>query len=222
MLISAATDAPRGLSSARLLAKSDINGEEVIRKGHFASMAWPVPNAWSEIPAPRLMAEIPVSVSGSELAPITIAAKENRVWEVEAGGSLTIPLIHTRRSEFSGQNISLKPVGDVFSGIAAFDASLTAETSEVTLDLAKLKTPPGDYHLAFYGSAVAKYQYNLQAVEAAELALMSAKNRVADIQANADESAKETEAAVETADEQASAERLQAVSSRNGGRTGIG
>lgn len=182
ILITAQPDAPRGLTSARLLAKGIVNDQEVTREGRFASMAWPVPNAWSEIPAPRLLADIPVSVGGSELAPVTIAAEKN-TWAVEAGKSVTIPLIHTRRSEFSGQNISLKPFGSTFSAVPAFDASLKSDTSEVTLDLAKLKTPPGDYHLAFYGSAVAKYQYNPGAVQTAELALKTARDRVETLKA---------------------------------------
>ena len=36
------------------------------------------------------------------------------------------------------------------------------------MDLAKLKTAPGEYTLAFYGSAVAKYRYNPDAITAAK------------------------------------------------------
>lgn len=175
MLITADQNAPRGLTSASFFGKATINGQEVTRPCRLASMAWPVPNAWSEIPSPRLLADVPVSVSGSEFAPITIASTEGKVWEVTAGDKLTLPLIHSRRCDFSGANISLKTFGPGFEGVPAFDASLTAETSEVILDLAKLKTPPGDYTIAFYGSAVAKYRYNIEAVAAAEAALKQAK-----------------------------------------------
>ena len=138
-------------------------------------MAWPVPNAWSEIPAPRLQADVPVSVSGSEFAPITITSTKDKVWEVTVGEKLTLPLIHERRGEFSGANISLKTFGDGFEKVPTFDASLTADSSETVLDLAKLKTPPGDYTIAFYGSAVAKYQYNVEAVSKAEAELKKAQ-----------------------------------------------
>ncbi len=121
-------------------------------------MAWPVTNAWSEIPAPRLLADVPVSVGGAEVAPITIAARENKVWEVMAGQTLTIPLLHMRRCEFSGSTIGLKTFGAGFDRAPQFDVPLTADSSEAVLDLAKLKTPPGDYLIAFYGGAVAKYQ----------------------------------------------------------------
>jgi hypothetical protein len=175
MLITADQNAPRGLTSASFTGKTTIEGKEVTRPCRLASMAWPVPNAWSEIPSPRLLADVPVSVSGSEFAPITIASTESKVWDVVAGEKLTLPLIHSRRCDFSGANISLKTFGPGFEGVPAFEASLTAESSEAVLDLAKLKTPPGDYTIAFYGSAVAKYRYNVEAVSAAESALKTAQ-----------------------------------------------
>jgi hypothetical protein len=175
MLITADQNAPRGLTSASFVGRATIDGQDVTRPCRLASMAWPVPNAWSEIPSPRLLADVPVSVSGSEFAPITIASTEGKVWEVVAGEKLTLPLIHLRRCDFSGANISLKTFGPGFEGVPAFDASLTAESSEAVLDLAKLKMPPGDYTIAFYGSAVAKYRYNVEAVSEAESALKAAQ-----------------------------------------------
>ena len=107
MLITADEGAPQGVSNAAFVGRAEINGEIVTRPCRLASMAWPVPDAWSEIPAPRLLADVPVSVSGSELAPITIAAREEKVWEVAVGQRLTVPLIHLRRCEFSGTSIGL-------------------------------------------------------------------------------------------------------------------
>ena len=45
-----------------------------------------------EIPSPRLLIEVPVSVGGVGLAPITIEPAEDKLWEVTAGEKLTIPL----------------------------------------------------------------------------------------------------------------------------------
>lgn len=175
MLLTASENAPRGLTFTRFNGRAVIGGQEVIRPCHMASMAWPVPNAWSEIPAPRLLVNIPVSVGGSEFAALTIAAKEDKVWEVQAGGKLTIPLTHTRRGEFSGPTLGLSTFGVTFARTPKFEVSLNAEQSEVTLNLATLKPAPGDYKIAFYGSAVAKYQYNPTAVLTADLALKKAQ-----------------------------------------------
>ena len=179
VLITADQNAPRGLASAAFVAKAEINGEAATRQVHLASMAWPVPDAWSVIPAPRLLADVPVSVCGSEFAPLTIAAAGEKVWEAKVGEKLTIPLTHTRRMDFSGANITLNTYGPGFEKVPAFDASLTAETSEAVIDLAALKTQPGDYTIAFYGSAVAKYRYNLEAVSAAEAAVKQAQEELA-------------------------------------------
>ncbi|WP_164100778.1 serine protease [Candidatus Laterigemmans baculatus] len=163
MLVTAAEDAPRGVSNATFLGRATINGETVTRPGRIASMQWPVPNAWSEIPNPRLLIDVPVSVSGTELAPITVEPAEDKLWEVAAGEKLAIPLSLTRRSEFSGANINFKTYGAGFEGAPAFDVPLGAEISIVNLDLAALKTPPGEYVIAFYGSAVTKYKQNPEA-----------------------------------------------------------
>lgn len=178
VLITADQNAPRGLSSARIFGRSQVNGEVITRPLHLASMQWPVRDASSEIPSPRLLADIPVSVCGSEFAPITIGPLEEKLYEVTAGQKLTVPLLHTRRSEFSGSTITLKTFGCGFTSNPAFDVSLTAEKSEAVLDLAKLNPKPGDYEIAFYGSAVAKYRYNLEAVSAAEERLKTAKAEV--------------------------------------------
>lgn len=163
MLVTAEQDAPRGLTSASFYGQAKIDGQTVTRPCRLASMEWPVTNAWSEIPSPRLLMDVPVSVCGTELAPITIAAAENKRWEVTAGEKLTLPLAVTRRCDFSGATINLKAYGTGFEKTPAFDVPLTADGSTVTLDLAALKTPPGDYVVAFYGKAVAQYRANPEA-----------------------------------------------------------
>lgn len=185
MLITAEQNAPRGLTSASFVGRATVDGKEVTRPCRMASMQWPVPDASREIPSPRLLADVPVSVCGSEFAPVTIASSESTVWEAIAGEKLTIPLVLTRRCEFSGANISLRTYGSGFEGVPAFDAPLNADTSEAVLDLAKLKPAPGDYVIAFYGSAVAKYRYNLEAVAAAEAALKQAKQEAQTLTAEA-------------------------------------
>ena len=162
MLITADDKAPKSLVNVLFFGRSVIDGVEVKRPVQMAAMAWPIVDSWGEIPSPRLVTGLPISVTGAEFAPISIAAKEKKVWEGIAGQRLTIPLQHTRRSEFSGTVLQLKTSGAGFEQVPRFDVSLASDSSEVTLDLAALKTPPGDYLIAFYGSAVAKYQSGLE------------------------------------------------------------
>ena len=158
MLVTADDQAPKALANVSFYGKSQVNEVEVRRPVQMAAMAWPIVDSWGEIPSPRLVTGLPISVSGAEFAPISIAAKEKKVWEATVGQKLTIPLQHTRRSEFSGSVLQLKTLGAGFEQVPRFDVSIASDSSEVTLDLAALKAPSGDYLIAFYGSAVAKYQ----------------------------------------------------------------
>lgn len=195
MLVTANQNAPRAIGSAHFYGKAQINGANVERPCRLASFSWPIPDSWGEIPNPRLLADVPVSVSGVEFAPITIAPTEAEVREVVAGEKLTIPLTQTRRSEFSGAAMQLKTLGAGFEQTPAFDFQLTADSSQAVFDLAKLKTPPGDYLIAFYGSAVAKYRHQPEAVLVAELAKQKAEQEVAAVGAEAKKLIDEAKAA---------------------------
>ena len=180
MLLTADEGAPRGFSNASFVGRATIDGQLVTRPCRLASMQWPVSDQWSEIPSPRLLADVPVSVCESEFAPITIASALDKVWEVAAGEKLTVPLIHTRRNEFSGPTINLMGWSDGMENLPTMETSLTADTSEAVFDLAQTQKP-GLYTVAFYGSAVTKYRYNPAAVEAAQAAVESAHERAQDL-----------------------------------------
>lgn len=168
LLITANENAPRAIGGAKIFGRAQIDGKTVTRPGRLASMVWPVKDASQEIPVPRLVADVPVSVTRSEGAPVSIAPAEAKVWEVKAGDKLTIPLKVTWRTEFTGASIKLTPMGSDFGSVKAVDIPLKAAGSEVVLDLAALKMPPGEYALVLYGSAVAKYRYDPEAVKLAE------------------------------------------------------
>ena len=221
LIVSAADDAPRTMGAAQIFATAKIGDREVRRPVRLASMKWPVVNARNDIPAPRLFADVPVSVGGAEGSPITIRAKADKVFEAKAGSKLKIPLQLVRRGEFSGANISLKAFGSGFEK-CAFDAPLKSDSHDAELDLAALRVPEGEHTIAFYGRAVAKYKYN----EAALILAEAAKNKAAsDAQkmaakakklgdaakaAPAAEKAKADEAAKAAAAEQKAAEKASA------------
>ena len=160
MLVTADESAPNSFARATFVGRAKIEGAEVVRSCRLATMAWPVPDAWGEIPYPRLLADVPVSVSGLELAPLTITPSKRDVWEAKAGTKLAIPLVQNRRGELSGGSMSVKVFGTGFEQAPAMNIPLTTDTSEVVFDLAALKTPPGDYLIALYGGAVNKYRYS--------------------------------------------------------------
>lgn len=168
MLLSTDQNAPRSATQASFFGRATINEDVVTRPCRLASYSWPIPDSWGEIPYPRLVADMPVSVSGIDFAPITLAPLSRGAIEAKTGDKLIIPLVHTRRSEFSGATLQLKTMGAGFEQTPMFDVDVAADGSQAMLDLAALKTPPGDYLIAFYGSAVAKYRHRIADVAIAD------------------------------------------------------
>lgn len=168
MLITAQADAPRGYANATFVGRSTVAGQAVTRPCRLASVAWPIPDSWGEIPSPRLLADVPVSVSGLEMAPLTITAKAP-VLEAKAGEKLTVPLVHKRTSDFSGDKIHLKAIGAGFERAPGFDLPVKADNSQVVLDLKALNVPPGEYRVSFLGGGVVKYRHQPELVASAEV-----------------------------------------------------
>jgi hypothetical protein len=191
VLLTASESANQSLSQAKLIASATVQDQLVTHPVRIAQMAWPVPDAWSEIPSPRLVIGLPVSVTTSELAPLTIAASEKKVYEVKAGEKLTIPLQMKTRSEFSGSVLQLKTFGPAFESNPVFDVSLTSPTAEGIVNLASIKPAPGDYTIAFYGTAVPKYRYNPLGVGLAENDVRKAE---AEVKRISEELAQQTQA----------------------------
>ncbi|HBJ88040.1 MAG TPA: serine protease [Verrucomicrobiales bacterium] len=207
LILTADEKAPRGFSLAKITGKAVIGGKEVSRPVRVASMEWPVKNAKSEIPAPRLMADVPVSVTDSEQAPLTIELAENKVFEAKAGETLKIPLKLTWRNEFNGTSIKVKAYGEGFSAIKEFDIPLKAATHELVLNLAELKIAPGDYTFALQSLGICKYRYNPAAVPLAEAEQKKAEQLLAAAAAEAKKlAATDAEAAKKAAEKQKQAE----------------
>jgi hypothetical protein len=207
LILTASSDAKRGFSLAKIIGKATINGAVVARPVRVASMEWPVKDAKGEIPAPRLMADVPVSVTDSEQAPLTIALAENKVFEAKVGETLKIPLKLTWRNEFNGTSIKVKAYGEGFSAIKEFDIPLKAATHELVLDLAAMKIAPGEYTFALQSLGICKYSYNPAAVPLAEAEQKKAEQLLAAAAAEAKKiAATDAEAAKKAAEKQKQAE----------------
>lgn len=169
MLITARPDAPRGYANATFVGRSTIAGQAVTRPCRLASVSWPIPDSWGEIPSPRLLADVPVSVSGIDLAPLTITAK-TPVVEAKVGEKVTIPLVHKRTSDFSGDKIHMKLIGAGFERVPGFDLPTKADQSQMVVDLKPLNLSPGDYRVSILGGGVVKYRHQPEVVASVEAA----------------------------------------------------
>ncbi len=199
IVVTAASDAKPGFSLAKITGRSTIDGKTAVRDCRVASTEWPVKDAHGEIPAPRLMADVPVSVTDSEQAPLTIALAEDKVIEAKAGETVKVPLKLTWRNEFTGASVKLRAYGEGFTALKELDIPLKATSAELVLNFADLKTPPGDYTFALYGSAVSKYRYNPGALPLAEAALKKAEQELAEAKKLDAEKQKQAEAAMANA-----------------------
>lgn len=168
LLVTATADAPRGWSFANFTAKATILGQEVVRRGHLATVAFPIPDSWGEIPSPRLSTVFPISTGGIDSAPLTIASEKGRVIEAKVGEKVTLGFTQTRRSEFSGATVALRAQGVGFEASPALEVPLAGDRSQVVIDLAALKLPPGDHSIAFVGFAVAKFKNPLEPADTAQ------------------------------------------------------
>ncbi len=198
MLVTANQDAQASFAHATFEGTAKIGepAEPTKRSVRMAEMAWPVPDSWGEIPVPRLVTDVPVSIVAAEAAPLSIRPRTGETLQVTAGQKLTVPLSIVRRCEFSGASMQLKTFGDGFERAPAQSIKITEDQAEVTLDTAALKTPPGDYVIAFYGGAVAKYQDNPGAVAIATALQQKADEAVKNAQMEVDR----VNAAISTAD----------------------
>ncbi len=168
LFVTAEETAVPAMSIAKIFGRARIGDAEVTRPCRLASVVWSIEYAPNDFPRSRLTADVPVSVTDFEKATASIAAAEQKVWEARVGETLTIPLKITWREEFNGASIKLKPYGTVFAGAKPIDLPMKATTAEVVVDLAALKTPPGEYVLAFNGISVAKHRSNPDVVKVAE------------------------------------------------------
>lgn len=182
MLITAQADAPRGYANATFVGRGTIAGKVVTRPCRLASMAWPIPDSWGEIPSPRLLADVPVSVSGIDRAPLAIAAK-TPILQAKVGDKLTIPLVHRRTSDFSGDKIHMKAIGAGFERAPGFDLPVNADGSQAVLDLKALNVPPGEYHVSFLGGGVVKYRHQPELVASTEAASRKLLDEVKSLEA---------------------------------------
>lgn len=80
--------------------------------------------------------------------------------------------------------MQMRAIGAGFERVPAFDLSLTADATQAVVDLAALKTPPGEYLIAFHGGAVAKHRHHPEAVAPAEAAKQKAMQEVAALEAD--------------------------------------
>ncbi len=168
-----------GATSAKLLGRAWLNGENVTRAAPLVFLQWPVPDYNNESAFSRVAMESLVSVCAAEQAPITLAPAEAKAFEAPVGGKLSLPLSLIRRGDFQAA-FSVKPAGHPELDKAK-ETSLPEKSTNATveLNLAELKLPEGTHSLWFQGAVAGKYRNQPEALATAETALKEAEQALA-------------------------------------------
>jgi len=164
LVLTAADNTPPFTGSFRMLGRGRVGERDLDATARVATLVWNV----DDVNAPLVMREstgIPLAVT-VDAAPITVAAKEQKPWETQAGGKLEVPVDVVRRPGAKG------PVAFTAAGLPAelkvaelkIDEKAADGKVEITTDA---KLPPGTYTVVLRGVAKLAYARNPQAAERA-------------------------------------------------------
>jgi hypothetical protein len=198
ILVTAAEEAPAFAGPIKLIGKAKVGEQEVVREARSGTMVFSVGNTDSERPDARLARDLTLAISDKERAPISIAAVENKNWEVPANAKLQIPLKITRRGDFNA-TLKLKPLGPgTPEALKEFDADSKATNVTLTLDFASLKLAPGLHAFALQTQTTGKYRNNPEAADFAEARAREASKTADELAAAATKAAEESELSTKT------------------------
>jgi hypothetical protein len=164
LVLTAAEGTPPFTGSFRVLGRGRVGERDLDAAARVATLVWNVDDA----NAPFVMREstdIPLAVTG-DAAPITVAAKEQKLWETQPGEKLEVPVVVVRRPGTKGA------VAFTAAGLPAelkvaelkIDEKAADGKVEITTDA---KLPPGTYTVVLRGVAKLAYARNPQAAERA-------------------------------------------------------
>jgi hypothetical protein len=158
VLLTSTEKPDRWAGSIRVIGKAKLGDKELVREARGGAVCWTVADANVDAVRPRLARDIPLAVSAAEPAPVSVAATEDKRWEIPSGGKVEIPLKVTRRGEFK-EALKLKPTGAPGLDTAKeIDVAAGASTTMATIDLATLKIPSGEYTVYFQAQTKGKFR----------------------------------------------------------------
>jgi hypothetical protein len=157
LLISAAEKPEAWAGGIRVIGKAKLGDAEVTREARGGAVRWTVIDANTDSIRPRLTRDIGLGIS-PEPAPVSIAAAEEKCWDVAAGGKVAIPLKVTRRGEFK-EALKLKAAGaPALDAMKEIDVPANATTATATFDLSTAKLPPGEHTIHFSAQTKGKFR----------------------------------------------------------------
>ena len=188
LVVTAEDDAASWSGEFQIEGNAETNGKSVRRQARFASLVWGHIFADSIRVRSRLTERIPLSVNGSEIAPVRISPAEDREWTVEMGQQLDLPIKITNTGSRSG-TLTIEPHG--LFGMVRSPPTVNVGENEtdatLTINFApngNFEVQPGRYQFCLLGTGVAKYRHNYAASVRAEADRLRIEKLAADIAAS--------------------------------------
>ena len=158
LLLTSSEKPERWIGAIRIIGQAKIGDAEVSRSARGGAVRWPFTDPNTDFVRSRLTRDIALGVSPAESAPVTVAAAEEKRWEIPAGGKIDIPLKITRRGEFK-EAIKLKALGAPGLDTAKeIEVAANATTASATIDPAALKIPASEYTIHFEAQTKGKFR----------------------------------------------------------------
>lgn len=168
LILSAEENAAAFSGPIRVIAKAQVNGQEVVRVARTGTVSWGSANRQQATPTFRTTRDLVLAVTDKETAPAFVKAGDDKVWETSLGGKLEVPLNLTRRGDYK-EAVKLTAVG-LPAEIKPAEVNLDPNTAAGKLEIpvTNQATKPGVYTFYLRSDTKMKYARNPDAVKSAE------------------------------------------------------
>lgn len=158
LLLTGSEKPERWAGAIHITGKARIGDADVVREARGGAVRWAVADANIDLLRPRLTRDIAVAVSAAEAAPVSLAAAEDKQYEIAQGAKLEIPLKVTRRGEFK-EALKLKALGAAgIETVKEVDVAADAKVATATIDLATTKLAVGEHVIHFETQTKGKFR----------------------------------------------------------------
>ena len=171
LVVSAAEDANSWAGNIRIVGRCDRGGKEIVREAKFASLVWGHIFADSIRVRSRLTKQIPLSVSAAESAPVIIDVDTQKVWTVEIGETLELPIKVIDNGARKG-TLTVEPRGLFGMLRSPPTVNINEDQTSGTLKInftrnGNFAVETGEYQFVLHATGVATYRESLAALNQA-------------------------------------------------------
>ncbi len=167
LVVSADSNAQSWSGDIRIVGRAKVAEAELVREARFACLVWGHIFADSIRVRSRLTERVPLSVNQHENAPVVIEPAEDKIWTVEIGKQLEIPIKVTDNGSRTG-NLTIEPRG--LFGMLRSPPTVNIAENESTGTLKFSFAPNGNFQVtaghhqfSLHSTGVAKYRQNVKA-----------------------------------------------------------